>query len=341
MGRAFILIVVLLAASDCEAAARSSAFALPKVRMIATGGTIAGGSALSGTDLIKLVPGISTVADVSVEEFSRVGSSRMTSELQYRLALRVNELLAAADPPAGIVITHGTDTLEETAFLLDLFVISDRPVVFAAAQRVPTEPDTDGPRNLLNAVRIAASPGARGMGVLVTLNGEIHAAADVRKTHTIALETFKSPGSGPIGYVDDTNVVLTHKPMRRLTLKTAGVEDRVELLTLTAGATGRLIDAAAGWAPGIVIEVFGRGNAPPAIMGAVERARAKGVIVVFTSRTRGGRVELDYEAKGLGVISGQDLDGLKARMLLIAALPLTHDPALLQSYFDRLGGVSR
>ena len=115
----------------------------------------------------------------------------------------------------------------------------------------------------------------------------------------------------------------------------------MELLTLTAGGTGRLIDAAAGWSQAIVVEVFGRGNAPPAILGAVARAREKGVIVVFTTRTRGGRVELDSETKGLGVISGQDLDGLKARMLLVASLPLTRDLAILQSYFDRLAGISQ
>ena len=334
------IVTVMLVGSAFDAAARPSVVELPKVRVIATGGTIAGDGALGGADLVKLVPELTGVADVSVEEFSRIGSSRMTPELQHRLAVRVNELLASADAPAGIVITHGTDTLEETAFLLDLFVDSARPVVFAAAQRVPTEPDSDGPRNLLNAVRIAASSDARGMGVLVALNGEIHAAADVRKTHTIALDTFKSPGVGPVGYVDGSHVVISRKPARRLTLKPGGVEDRVELLTLTAGSNGRLIDAAAAWSQGIVVEVFGRGNATPAIMGAVGRAREKGVIVVFTTRTRGGRVEIDHEAKGLGVISGQDLDGLKARMLLVASLPLTRDLATLQSYFDRLGGIS-
>jgi L-asparaginase len=256
------------------------------------------------------------------------------------LALRVIELLASPDAPAGIVITHGTDTLEETAFLLDLFVDSERPIVFAAAQRLPIEPDSDGPRNLLNAVRIAASPGARGLGVVVTLNSEIHAAADVRKAHSIALDAFASPGAGPVGYVDGMHVVITRKPVRRLTLKPVGVEDRVELLTLAAGSTGRLIDAAAGWAQALVIEVFGRGNVPPVITSAVGRAREKGVIVVYTTRTRGGRVELDNEAKGLGVISGQDVDGLKARLLLIAALPLTRDTAVLQAYFDRLAGVT-
>ena len=336
-----LLVAVLVAAAVAEATGLTAAVALPKVRLIATGGTIAGGSALTGAELIKAVPGLAGVAEVSVEEFTGIGSSRMTPELQYRLTLRVNQLLASADAPDGIVITHGTDTLEETAFLLDLFVSSDHPVVLAAAQRVPTEQDSDGPRNLLNAVRIAASPQARGFGVLVTLNSEIHAAADVRKLHAVALDTFKSPGLGPLGYVDGSRVVLARKPIRRLTLKPGGVEDRVELLTLAAGTNGRLIDAAAGWAQGIVVEVFGRGNAPPAVMDAVGRAIAKGVVVVFTTRTRGGRVELDNQARGLGVISGQDLDGLKARMLLVAALPLTRDPETLQSYFDRLAGVSQ
>jgi L-asparaginase len=320
-----------------------SAAELPKVHVLATGGTIAGGATgpLTGADLVKRVPDLTRVAQVSVEDFSRIDSSRMTPELQHRLARRVNELFGSPEAPGGIVVTHGTDSLEETAFLLDLLVDSNRPVVFAAAQRPPTEADSDGPRNLLNAVRIAASPVARGMGVLVTLNGEIHAARDVRKMHAIALDAFKSPGAGgPLGYVDGSHVVITRGPGRRLTLRPGSVEPRVDLLTLVAGGDGHLIDAAAAGAQAMVLEVFGRGNVPPAVMEAVARARAKGVVVVFTTRTRGGRVELSEDARALGVMSGQDLDGLKARILLIAALGVTRDPVLLQSYFDRLSGTS-
>lgn len=328
---ACLLLPVSLAAAD----------ELPSVRLLGTGGTIAGGRGgrLSAADLAQAVPDLAKVAAVSVEDFVNIGSSRMTPEIQLRLARRVAELLSSDPGLAGVVITHGTDTLEETAFFLDLAVSSERPVVIAAAQRPPREPDSDGPRNLLNAVRVAGAPAARGSGVLVMLNGEIHAAREVRKTHAVALDAFKSPDGGPVGYVDGPHVVLHRKPLRRLALAVESVEPRVDLLTLVAGSDGRLVNAAVdSGARGLVIEVFGRGNVPQAVTDAVRRAREKQVVVVYTSRTRGGRVEVDPEARRLGVIGGEDLDGLKARMLLVAVLAKTRDPALIQSYFERLAG---
>jgi L-asparaginase len=314
---------------------------LPRVRLLATGGTIAGGAGgpLTAAELARAVPELAKVAALSVEDFVNIGSSRMTPEIQLRLARRVAELMGSDPGLAGVVITHGTDSLEETAFFLDLAVSGARPVVFAAAQRPPREPDSDGPRNLLNAVRVAAAPAARGKGVLVTLNGEIHAAREVRKTHAIALDAFRSPDGGPLGYVDGTRVLMLREPLRRLTLGVESVEPRVELLTLAAGGDGRLVNAAVdSGAQGLVLEVFGRGNVPPAVLEAVRRARERQVVVVYTTRTRGGRVEVDPESRRLGVVGGEDLDGLKARMLLIAVLGRTRDPALIQSYFERLGG---
>ena len=321
-------------------AAVSQPAELPHVHLLATGGTISGGDRpLDAAGLAALIPGVARIARVTMEDVSQIGSSRMTPELQFRLASRVNALFAGDSRLAGIVVTHGTDTLEETAFLLDLLVRGDRPVVFAAAQRPPRETDTDGPRNLLNAVRIAAAPAARGKGVLVTLNDEIHSARYVRKTHAIAVEAFQSPGAGPLGYVDGERVLLTRAPQARVTIEATRVEPRVDLLTLVAGSDGHLIDASAGaGARGIVIEVFGRGNVPPAVMDAVARARQKNIIVVFTTRTRGGRVEVADDARKLGVIGGEDLDGLKARMLLVAALGAGSDPATMQGYFNRLAG---
>lgn len=337
-----VIRTLLLLLASLSLPCATSAGELPRVHVVATGGTIAGGAGgtLSAAELVRLIPEVSRVAAVTVEDFSRIDSSLMTPALQERLARRVNELLASPDAPAGVVITHGTDSLEETAFLLDLLVDSERAVVFAAAQRAPREPDSDGPRNLLNAVRIAALPAARGLGVLVALNGEIHAARDVRKTHAVALEAFQSTGGGPVGFVDGTLVVITRKPVRRLTLRPPAVEPRVELLTLTAGSDGHLLVAVAAKAQGLVLEVFGRGNASPAVMDAVATARRQGLIIVFTSRTRGGRVEISEAARALGVISGGDLDGLKARMLLVAALGVTRDIAVLQSHFDRLSGTA-
>jgi L-asparaginase len=314
---------------------------LPHVLLIATGGTIAVGPSglLEGEDLAHAVPALTTVATLTVEDFTNIGSSRMTPEIQLRLARRVNEVFATDVPPAGIVITHGTDSLEETAFFLDLLVADPRPVVFTASQRPPRVRDSDGPRNLLDAVRIACSPAAREMGVLVTLNGEIHAAGEVRKMHAIALDAFKSPEAGPIGDVAGSSVRFTRERPRRLTFKLESVEPRVDLLTLVTGSDGRLVTAAVeSGARGIVLEVFGSGNVPPPVMDAVRHARAKGVVIVFTTRTRGGRVWINEEARSLGVVSGEDLDGLKARTLLVAALPGTGDPAVVQTYFEQLAG---
>jgi L-asparaginase len=325
--------VALLAARDSSA--------IPKVHLLGTGGTIAGGrgGSLGAGDLASLVADLASVAEVSVEDFSNIGSSRMTPELQFRLAQRVRDLFRDRPDLSGVVITHGTDSIEETAFLLDLVVPLEKPVVFAAAQRPPRDTDTDGPRNLLNAIRIAALPGTRGLGVLVTLNDEIHAARDVRKTHAIAVNAFVSPWVGPIGQVDSGRVYLYHRPARHLTIDAARVEPRVDLVALYAGSDGNAIrHAVDSGARGIVVEVFGRGNVPPEAMEAVTRARERGVVVAFSTRTGGGRVELGEDAKRAGVLSAEDLDGLKARIVLVVALGAGADADGISSYFRRLAG---
>jgi len=314
----------------------------PEVHLLATGGTISGGrsGSLTAPDFAELVPGIDSVARLSVEDYVTIGSSRMTPAIQLGLAQRVREIFDKRPKLAGIVITHGTDSLEESAFLLDLLVDDARPVVFAAAQRPPRRTDTDGPRNLLNAVRLAASAGAQGNGVLVTLNDEIHAARDVRKTHAIALDAFRSPGVGPVGYVDSGRVFLFHRPLRRLHIDTERVEPKVTLVKLFAGSDGSQIRAAIeSGQRGIVIEVFGRGNVPPGVMDAIRAARADDVTIVYVTRTGGGRVELSDDTKRLGVIAGEDLDGLKARLVLVAALGRTSDLDTLRGYFHTLSGA--
>jgi L-asparaginase len=315
--------------------------AAPKVHLLATGGTISGGTggSLGAGDLVSLVADLATVAEVSVDDFSNIGSSRMTPELQFRLAQRVSRLFKEQPDLSGIVVTHGTDSLEETAFLLDLLVPPGKPVVFAAAQRPPRETDTDGPRNLLNAIRIAALPGTAGLGVLVTLNDEIHSARDVRKTHAVALNAFVSPWSGPIGQVDGERVYLFHRPARLLTIAAGRIEPRVDLVALYAGSDGSAIrHATRSGAQGLVVEVFGRGNIPPEAMAAVAEAREKGVVVAFSSRTGGGRVELGEEAKRVGVLSAEDLDGLKARIVLIVALGAGADEERIAGFYRRLSG---
>ncbi len=314
---------------------------LPQVHLIGTGGTISGGAAgpLEAADLRAALPGLESVAVVTTEDFARIGSSRMHPELQFRLANRIRDVLAERPELAGVVVTHGTDSLEETAFLLDLLLPAGRPVVFAAAQRPPRFPDSDGPRNLLDAIRVAASPRTRDLGVLVVLGGDIHAAREVRKTHSIALHAFASPDSGPIGRVDEGELLLFSAPRRRIHIDAPAVEPNVGLVRLTAGGGGRAIRALAqAGARGIVVETFGRGNAPPEAMEAVGAAIQGGALVVFTTRTGGGRVVLSESQLERGVVSGEDLDGLKARMLLTAALGAGWSPDRIGAAFRTLAG---
>jgi len=204
--------------------------------------------------------------------------------------------------------------------------------------RAPRRPDTDAPRSLENAVRLAAS-GETGLGVVVTINDEIHAARDVRKTHTIAYDAFSSPGLGPLGYFDDDAVYLARRPARRLSLDVDTIEPRVSLIHLFTGSDGSQVRSAVDSGQrGIVLEVFGRGNVPPTVMDAVREARAAGVTVVFAPRTGGGRIVLGEDAERSGVLSGEDLDGLKARLVLVASLAKTRDTETLRSYYRQLAG---
>ncbi len=330
-----------LALVAAMAPAAAVAQSRPEVHLVGTGGTISGGAAgpLNAADLRAALPGLDEVATVTTEDYVRIGSSRMTPEVQLGLAQRIAEVFAERPSLAGVVVTHGTDSLEETAFLLDLLLPAGRPVVFAAAQRPPRFEDTDGPRNLLDAIRVASSPRARDLGVLVCLNSQIHAAREVEKTHSIALHAFASPDTGPIGLVDDGEVWLFSSPLRRVHLPAAAVEPRVELVRLTAGGGGASIRGAISeGARGLVVETFGRGNAPPPAMEAVEAALAAGAVVVFTTRTGAGRVALPDPVLQAGVISGEDLDGLKARMLLVAALGAGRSPEEIAAAFRTLAG---
>ena len=315
----------------------------PAVHLIGTGGTISGGAGgpLNAADLRSALPGLDSVASVTTEDFVRIGSSRMHPELQFRLAERIAAVFAERPGLAGIVVTHGTDSLEETAFVLDLLLPSGRPVVFAAAQRPPRYEDSDGPRNLLDAIRVAGSGRTRHLGVLVVLNGQIHAAREVKKTHSIALHAFASPDTGPVGMVDDGQLLLYSTPKRRIHLPAARVEPRVEVVRLSAGSGAASIRAAAeAGAKGIVVEVFGRGNAPPPVAEAVDAAIQLGALVVFTTRTGGGRVVLSDAQRERGILSGEDLDGLKARMLLTVALGAGRAADEIEAAFRALAGAA-
>lgn len=328
---------------------------LPRVVVLATGGTIAstydkakGGfvAALSGADLIAANPALAGLARIEVEQIANIASTDLTSEIWQTLARRASARLAEPDV-AGVVVTHGTDTLEETAYFLDLTVTSDKPVVVVGAQRAASEPDSDGPRNLRDAVRVAVSAEAVGKGTLVVMNGRIEAARDVTKTHTLAVETFRTLEFGTLGVVDPDAVRFYRAPTRRQRLELpAGPLATVEIVMGYLGADGRVLRAllADGGPPlaGVVIEGLGLGHVSGAMAEVIAEARRKGLAVVIATRVPTGRVLPLYASKGggvslqkLGCVRADNLSARKARVLLMLALAQTSDPAQLQQFFDR------
>lgn len=307
-----------------------------KIVIVATGGTIAMKydeasqglvPACSGEDLAAAVPGLGNIAPLEFIQFSNIASPAMTPQDMWNLHLRIEEILARSDV-AGVVVTHGTDTLEETSFFLDITKVSEKPVVTTAAMRGAGDTSPDGPINIYCAVRTAASEAAVGMGVLVCLNETLHAPAEVTKTHAANPATFESPWWGPLGYVDADRVVLRRRPLgvRRYHPKTLSA--RVDLIKAMTGSGRDYIDfAVAQNVQGLVIEGFGRGNLPPGMISGIEDAVKAGVAVVLTSRTAGGRVLDVYgypgsvtDSRRAGIAMAGELSAAKARLKLMVIL---------------------
>ncbi|HKP11351.1 MAG TPA: asparaginase [Blastocatellia bacterium] len=320
-----------------------------RLAVVFTGGTIsmkydpaigAAVPALSGREILALAQGADEVAGVEVIEFGRFPGPHMTLSRMMTLTSEVRAALERGDVD-GVVITHGTDTLEETAYLLDLTTAGDKPIVVVGALRNSSELGWDGPPNLLSAMRVAAADAARGLGVVVVMNDTILAASEATKTHTEAFDAFQSPDFGPLGVVDRGEVIIRRAPRQRQHLPTTEIVEPVFLIKLAAGCDSALIDAAidAG-ARGLVIEALGRGNVPPATLPAIGRAVAARLPVVLVSRCLRGRVfdSYGYEGGGkqlrkLGVIFGDFLSGQKARIKLSLALSMTNDPAEIRAFF--------
>lgn len=327
---------------------------LPLVVVLSTGGTIAsvydaaaGGfaPALTGEQLVRAVPGLDTLARVEVVQVANVPSTNMTPALWMEVYRRAEEMLARPDV-AGVVVTHGTDTLEETAYFLDVAVGSDKPVVVVGAQRAASEPDADGPRNLRDAILTASSPASRGMGTLVVLNAEVHAAREVTKTSTLNVSTFLTPQWGALGVVDPDGVRYYRAPLRRqhLDVPLDAVLGRVEIVTNYAGADGSVVRGilAQGGLDGLVVEASGVGNLSDRLFQALQEVRARGIPVVISTRVHAGRTLALYAGSGSGVtlegigcVFADNLPPHKARVLLLAALTGTSDPEELGRIFGR------
>ncbi|MFP6558774.1 asparaginase [Paraburkholderia sp. B3] len=326
---------------------------LPRIAVLATGGTIAGAApdaantsgyqagVIGVAQLLAAVPGLDAVAQIAAEQVASIDSKDMPLALWTTLAQRVNRLLAANDVD-GVVITHGTDTLEETAYLLHLAVKSTKPVVLTAAMRPASALSADGPLNLLNAVTLAASGAAAGQGVLVAFNNRIHCARDVVKISTYAVDAFQSPEIGALGWVQDGRVEFQRGALRPHTVATpfSAVEawPHVEVVTSYAGVSRIAVDAlVAAGVRGIVVAGTGNGSIHVTLQQALSEAAAKGVAVARASRVGSGHVMHNGAASddALGFVSAGSLNPYKARVLLALALAQgAVDRGALQRVFD-------
>ena len=325
---------------------------LPRVRLVATGGTISNreGGRLTADELIKLMPNVGRYARPEFEQFSNVASSQLTLEQWVDLARRLNRLFADDAGLAGVVVTGGTDTLEELAYFLDLTVRSDKPVVVVGSMRNPSTLGYEGAANLLEGFRVAADPSATGRGVMVVLNDEINAAREVTKTDAHRLHTFQTRGYGVLGVVDSDRVVFYRRVEKRHTARSefdvSAITSlpRVDVIMTYQGAPGDLIKAAADrGAKGIVIATAGAGATSGTQGDGISYALGKGVFVVRTARAGSGRIagrpRLGNPAANATPsprdlsIAGEDLAPVKARILLMLALTKTQSPAEIQRMF--------
>ena len=321
----------------------------PHVLVMFTGGTIsmkidpltaAAIPALSGRDIVSQVPGLRRAARLTLEDYAQLPGPHVTPRWMWGLKQRIEAHLA--DPRIdGVVVTHGTDTIEETAFLVDLTTETSKPVVFCGAMRTLGEPGSDGPSNLLIAVQTAANRDARGHGVLIAVGEEILAASEAVKTHTQSLGAFKS-GIGPLAILDRNGVRFVRGAVRRRFVKTGSIDPRVDLHVMATGSDDALLRASlARGARGLVIEGTGAGNVPPLAVPAIHDAIKSGVPVVITSRCGTGSVAPLYGYDGggaqlqkMGCVLGGDLVGQKARILLMVALAAGVSDLALKALFE-------
>ncbi|MFT6531332.1 MAG: L-asparaginase [Limimaricola cinnabarinus] len=306
------------------------------VTLISTGGTIASRhseaegavtASLPGAALMEMLHDPLNGIEVRVEAYRELNSFALTLADAHGLVAAIRAALERPDC-AGVVVTHGTDTMEESAYLADLLVVGDKPIVFTGAQRHAGDPDSDGPRNIADAIRVAASPVARGIGAVIVFEGEIHAARDVTKMHSARTDTFRSPGLGKLGEVDLGEVHVYRQPGPRRVLADAGLVAEVELVKLALGTTPAFLEfCEANGARGVVVEGFGRGNAPRGFAPVVARLTQAGVPVLLASRCVEGRTHAVYGADSggatmvaAGALLTGTLSGLKARLLLSVLL---------------------
>lgn len=323
---------------------------MKKVAVIFNGGTIsmtvdprikAAVPTLSGEEIMAMVTGIESHADIESYTFSNLPGPHVTPEVMMELSKYVQSFLCREDI-CGVVVTHGTDSLEETAYLLHLTINNPKPVIVTGSMRNSSELGYDGPANLSASICTAISEEARNRGVLVCLNDELNCASEVTKSHSMHLNTFQSPEFGPIGIIDNNEAIFYRDSLKKEHIMTESIDTRVDLIKTCAGMDSKLIDfCVEQGAKGLVIEAMGRGNIPPEMADGVRMAIEKGVIVVIVSRCFKGRVLDSYgypgggkELRNAGVIFGDGIPGQKARIKLMLALASTSNIKEIQRIFE-------
>lgn len=323
---------------------------MEKILVVFTGGTFSmkideetGGAVprYSGEELMEKIPDAAQLADITCSDFGKYPGPHMTPELMLKLSGRIKKLISEENY-SGVIVTHGTDTLEETAYLLDLTIKTSIPIVVIGSMKNSSDPDWDGPRNLLDAIYICLNPNFRDLGVLVCLNGEINAASEVTKTYTDEVDTFQSLDFGALGFVQNGRAILNRLPRKLEIIETDKLNSNVDMLTVYAGMDEKFFKFSAdSGASGIVVEALGVGNVPPAAFEGIKYAVEKNIPVVLVSRCPAGDIEDIYGYPGagkwlhkLGVIFADYLNGQKARIKLMLALGKTTDHEELRKIFE-------
>jgi L-asparaginase len=323
---------------------------MKNILVVFTGGTFSmkidkktGGAVprYSGNELLDKIPEAKELADITCFDFGKYPGPHMTPELMMALSKKIRELIKEKNY-TGIIVTHGTDTLEETAYFLDLTIKTETPIVVIGSMKNSSEPDWDGPRNLLDAIHICLNDNCRNLGVLVCLNGEINAASEVTKIYTEQIDSFRSLDFGDLGFVQDGRVILNRLPHKLETLESDNIVSNVDLLTVYAGMNEKFFKYSAdSGVEGIVVEALGVGNVPPPAFEGIKYAVEKGIPVVLVSRCPAGETLDIYGYPGagkwlhkIGVIFADYLNGQKARIKLMLALGITKDRKKLRKLFE-------
>ncbi|WP_337866853.1 asparaginase [Ignavibacterium sp.] len=323
---------------------------MKKILVVFTGGTFSmminqstGGAIprFSGRELLDMIPQAKQLAEIDYYDFGKYPGPHVSPQLMLQLSQKIKQLLSAQHYD-GVVVTHGTDTLEETAYFLDLTINTEIPIVMIGSMKNSSEPDWDGPRNLIDAIHICLNENSRNMGVLVCLNGEINAASEVTKIYSDSVESFKSLDFGSLGFVQNGRVIYNRLPHYLENIETDIIDDNVDMLTVYAGMNDKFFRFSAdSGVSGIVVEALGVGNVPPPAFEGIKYAVEKGIPVVLTSRCPAGETDYIYSYPGagkhlhdLGVIFADYINGQKARIKLIIVLGKTRNINEIRKYFE-------